>query len=181
MAGETEGKQGRMDADHVDRLRQQWALELPDLDTEAMAILGRALRLSNLVRGSIEATFAAFDLDRGEFDVIATLRRSGSPYRLTPTELYSSLMISSGGLTHRLDRLERAGLIRRERSSHDRRSVFVQLTDVGVGLVEEAFRRDMADESRFLQHLDAQEREALAGLLRKLVVGIEADLARGGG
>ena len=109
--------ENRDEADHVDRLRAQWARELPDLDTEPMAILGRAYRLSNMMRGSIEATFAGFDLDRGEFDVIATLRRSGPPYRLMPTELYTSLMISSGGLTHRLDRLEKAGLIKREKSS----------------------------------------------------------------
>jgi len=167
-------------SDHVDRLRRQWARELPDLDTEPMAVLGRAFRLSNLVRPSIEATFAGFDLDRGEFDVIATLRRSGPPYRLTPTEMYSSLMISSGGLTHRLDRLEKAGLIRREKSPHDGRSVLVALTEAGVARAEEAFRTDMANEAQFLQALDRQERESLAGLLRKLIVGIENELARSG-
>jgi DNA-binding MarR family transcriptional regulator len=181
MTGGTEGNEDRADGDHVDRLRRQWARELPDLDTEPMAILGRALRLSNLVRGSIEATFADFGLDRGEFDVIATLRRSGPPYRLTPTEMYSSLMISSGGLTHRLDRLEKAGLIRREKSPHDGRSVLVALTEAGAACAEQAFRTDMANESSFLQALDAKEREALAGLLRKLIVGIENDLARRGG
>ncbi|WP_183431039.1 MarR family transcriptional regulator [Mesorhizobium sp. RMAD-H1] len=165
--------------DHVDRLRRQWARELPDLDTEPMTILGRAFRLSNLVRPSIEATFAGFGLDRGEFDVIATLRRSGPPYRLMPTEMYASLMISSGGLTHRLDRLEKAGLIRREKSPRDGRSVLVALTEAGVALAEEAFRTDMASESRFLHALDAKERETLAGLLRKLIIGIENELAGG--
>jgi DNA-binding MarR family transcriptional regulator len=178
MMDGTERNQDRADGDHVDRLRRQWARELPDLDTEPMAILGRANRLSNLVRSSIEATFAEFGLDRGEFDVVATLRRSGPPYRLTPTELYSSLMISSGGLTHRLDRLEKAGLIRREKSPLDGRSVLVVLTEAGVARAEEAFRVDMANESSFLQALDAKERDALAGLLRKLIVGIENDLVR---
>lgn len=186
MTGASENKEDRegkdrANSDHVDRLRGQWARELPDLDTEPMAILGRAARLSNLVRSSIEATFANFSLDRGEFDVIATLRRAGPPYRLTPTELYTSLMMSSGGLTHRLDRLEKAGLIRREKSPQDGRSVLVALTEVGASRAEEAFRTDMANESVFLQALDATEREALAGLLRKLIVGIENDLARGGG
>ena len=162
--------------DHVDRLRRQWARELPDLDTEPMTILGRAYRLSNLVRPSIEATFAGFGLDRGEFDVIGTLRRSGPPYRLTPTELYTSLMISSGGLTHRLDRLEKAGLIRREKSPSDGRSVLVALTEAGTARAEAAFRADMANESRFLQALDPQERTALAGLLRKLIAGIEMQI-----
>jgi DNA-binding MarR family transcriptional regulator len=163
--------------DHVDRLRGQWARELPDLDTEPMAILGRAMRITNMVRPSIEATFAAFNLDRGEFDVIATLRRSGPPYRLTPTDMYTSLMISSGGLTHRLDRLEKAGLIRREKSLHDGRSMLVALTDKGIALSEAAFRKDMASELSFLEALDSAERKALASLLRKLIVGIGRKLA----
>ena len=163
--------------DHVDRLRALWARELPDLDTEPMAILGRAMRLTNMVRPSIEATFATFDLDRGEFDVIGTLRRSGPPYRLTPTEMYTSLMISSGGLTHRLDRLTRAGLIRREKSPSDGRSMLVALTDKGIELAEKAFRTDMENEMRFLGVLDRTERTQLAGLLRKLICGIQQQLA----
>ncbi|WP_348646413.1 MarR family transcriptional regulator [Ciceribacter sp. L1K22] len=159
--------------DHVDRLRRQWASELPDLDTAPMAILGRAYRLVNLVRPSIEATFASFGLDRGEFDVIGTLLRSGPPYRLTPSDMYALLMISSGGLTHRLDRLEKSGLVRRERSQSDGRSVEVVLTESGRDLAEKAFRADMENESRFMTPLDATEREALAALLRKLIVSID--------
>ncbi len=161
-------------SDHVDRLRQQWANELPDLDTEPMTILGRAYRLTNLVRPSIEETFASFGLDRGEFDVIATLRRSGAPYRLTPTELYTSLMISSGGLTHRLDRLQKAGLVVRERSAEDGRSVVVGLTKDGARLAETAFRADMASESFYLAGLSQKDRVDLASLLRKLLISLEA-------
>ncbi len=159
--------------DHVDRLRGQWQRELPDLDTEPMAILGRAYRLANLVRPSIESTFASFGLDRGEFDVISTLRRSGPPYRLTPTELYTSLMISSGGLTHRLDRLKKSGLILRERSQSDGRSMAVGLTEEGIQLAEAAFRVDMASEASYLGDLTVQERTDLAALLRKLLVSVE--------
>lgn len=159
--------------DHVDRLRTQWARELPELDTEPMAILGRARRLTLLVSDGIERTFAGFGLDRGEFDVISTLRRAGPPYRLTPTELYSTLMISSGGLTHRLARLEKAGLITREKSARDGRSLEVVLSEAGTELAEKAFRADMADEMRHLVHLTATERETLAGLLRKLLAGVE--------
>ncbi|TYR30022.1 MarR family transcriptional regulator [Mesorhizobium microcysteis] len=172
-------EEGGLQGDHVDRLRGQWARELPDLDTASMAILGRALRVTNMVRPSIEATFAGFGLDRGEFDVISTLRRSGPPYRLTPTDMYASLMISSGGLTHRLGRLEKAGLIRREKSPNDGRSVQVALTDEGRALAEKAFRADMESEIRFLDALDNAEREALSGLLRKLILGIERQLAEG--
>ena len=180
MTGESGRSDDQAREDHIDRLRQQWTRELPDLDTEPMAILGRAYRLSNLVRSGIEATFAAFGLDRGEFDVVSTLRRSGPPYRLTPTELYTSLMISSGGLTHKLDRLERAGLIRREKSPQDGRSVLVALTEAGMVRAEAAFRTDMANEAAPLEALDKRERELLAGLLRKLIVGIESDQAERG-
>lgn len=161
------------DDDHVDRLRAQWARELPDLDTTPMSVLGRAYRLSNLVRPNIEATFAGFDLDRGEFDVLASLRRAGAPYRLTPTELYRALMITSGSLTHRLGRLEKAGLIRRLPSETDGRSLAVELTEHGRSTAETAFRRDMASEMRFLAHLDSSELVTLASLLRKLNRGIE--------
>ncbi len=180
MAGEAQKIDDPAGHDHIDRLRAQWARELPDLDTEPMAILGRARRLSNLVRPTFEATFAAFGLDRGEFDVIATLRRSGPPYRLTPTEMYSSLMISSGGLTHRLDRLEKMGLIRREKSPHDGRSVQVVLTDAGATRAEETFRTYMANEQSFLRGLDEKEREALAGLLRKLTLAIQDGMSARG-
>lgn len=159
--------------DHIDTRRAQWARELPGLSTEPMAILGRANRIANLVRPSIEKTFAGFGLDRGEFDVIATLRRAGPPYRLIPTELYTSLMLSSGGLTHRLDRLEKRGLIAREKSAKDGRSLPVALTPAGAALSEKAFRADMASELAFLDGLNTAERTALADLLKKLIVSIE--------
>jgi DNA-binding MarR family transcriptional regulator len=159
--------------DAVDLRRAQWARELPDLDTEPMAVLGRIWRIANKVAPGIETTFRAFGLERGEFDVISTLRRSGAPYRLTPTELYTMLMISSGGLTHRLDRLERMGLIRREASEADGRSRVVALTQKGVETAEAAFRADMAQEAETLARLGAEDREMLAGLLRKLAVALE--------
>jgi DNA-binding MarR family transcriptional regulator len=138
-----------------------------------MTILGRAKRLSNLVGPSIEQTFSSFELDRGEFDVIATLRRSGRPYQLTPTEMYTTLMLSSGGLTHRLDRLEKRGLIKRKKSEQDGRSVVVCLTQPGINLAEEAFRADMNKERPFLQGLEPEERHRLAFLLRKLLLNLE--------
>lgn len=161
--------------DHVERVRAQWARELPDLDTTPTAILGRAYRLSNLVRLSIEETFAGFGLDRGEFDVISTLRRSGPPYRLTPTALYRSLMITSGGLTHRLGRLEKAGLVRREKSPEDGRSLLVVLTELGFQRAEEALRADMTNEARFLASLDPAKRAALAELLKELLATLESE------
>jgi DNA-binding MarR family transcriptional regulator len=159
--------------DHVDRLRAQWARELPDLDTTPMAVLGRIYRLSRLVATSIEATFAEYGLDRGEFDVLATLRRSGPPYRLTPTDLYSALMIASGSLTHRLGRLEKAGHVARRPSAADGRVLAVELTRKGARVVEQAFRADMASEMTFLADVDPTILQRLASLLRTLARAVE--------
>lgn len=161
-------------ADHIDRLRAQWARELPDLDTRGMEILGRARRIVLRSRPPIEAVFAGHGLDAGEFDVLSTLRRSGAPYALRPTELYRSLMISSGGLTDRLNRLVRSGMITRPPSPGDGRSLLVQLTDKGRTTVEAAFREDMAVEAGLLTALNDAERAILADLLRKLALGMDA-------
>ncbi|HCL65911.1 MAG TPA: MarR family transcriptional regulator [Rhizobium sp.] len=159
--------------DHVERRRAQWRAELPDVDTRGMAILGRARWITLKVRPAIEAVFARHDLDAGEFDVLSTLRRSGPPYRLRPTELFTQLMISSGGLTNRLIRLQRAGLIERPASDADGRSLPVQLTALGRETVEDAFREDMAVEARLLKGLSEAELKELARLLAKLAEGMD--------
>ncbi|HLY55641.1 MAG TPA: MarR family transcriptional regulator [Stellaceae bacterium] len=161
-------------ADHVDLILRQWSRELPDTATDGAAILARARRITLRVRRDIEAVFERHGLDTGQFDVLATLRRAGPPFRLRPTELYRSLMISSGGLTDRLQRLERAGLIRRRADDEDGRSLLVELTDTGRERIEAAFREDMAIENSLVAGLDPEERAALAGLLRRLALSIGA-------
>lgn len=158
--------------DHIEERRQQWTQELPDVDTQGMAILGRARWITLRVRPPIEAVFAAHGLDTGEFDVLATLLRSGAPYRLRPTELFKSLMISSGGLTDRLIRLEKAGLISRPSSGSDGRSLPVQLTKLGRQRAEAAFREDMNVEAKLLSGLTDDERAVLARLLAKLAASL---------
>lgn len=163
--------------DHIDRLQAQWARELPDVDTRGMEVLGRARRIVLQSRPAIEGVFARHGLDAGEFDVLSTLRRSGPPYALRPTELYRSLMISSGGLTDRLNRLARSGMITRPPSPEDGRSLLVQLTDKGRAAAEAALREDMGVEAAMLAPLTDAERKALADLLRKLALGMEASAA----
>jgi len=158
--------------DHVDGLRELWAKELPDVRTDGAAVIGRARRLTLHLRPQIESIFKKYDLDAGEFDVIATLRRSGAPYRMRPTELYEMLMITSGGLTDRLMRLEKAGLVSRLRDLEDARSLLVELTDEGKRRAEAALREDMEFENSVVDRLNKQEQEQLAGLLRKLAVRI---------
>jgi DNA-binding MarR family transcriptional regulator len=154
--------------DQIDDFRAAWARVLPDLDTEAMAILGRARRLTLALRPGIEAIFAKYHIDAGEFDVLGSLLRAGAPYRLRPTELYRALMVSSGGLTDRLARLEAAGLVRRLAAADDARSTLVALTTTGRRVAERAFCDDMAHENALLQGLTRAERRQLAHLLRKL-------------
>jgi DNA-binding MarR family transcriptional regulator len=155
-------------ADHVDRALTQWSREMPGIEIKGADVLNRARRIVLESRGPIEEIFKRHGLDSGEFDVLATLRRAGAPYALRPTELYTSLMISSGGLTARLDRLEDAGLIRRRPSEDDARSVVVELTPAGRKKIEATFRADMALENKMVSGLAESERAELVRLLRKL-------------
>ena len=160
--------------DHVDHLLAQWQRERPDLDTTLLAISTRLVRLSRYLDRTIADHLAPFGLHEGEVNVLAALRRSGPPYVLTPTELYRSLLVSSGAMTNRLDRLEEAGLLERTPDPDDRRKVQVGLTTAGRELVDEAF----ADYLRALRDLfpevDGDEARALADALRDLLLPLEA-------
>ena len=163
--------------DHVGRVHAQWRRELPDVGMEGSRIIGRARRITLASRPQIEAVFARHGIDTGEFDVLATLRRAGPPYALRPTELFRSLMISSGGLTDRLVRLEERGLVRRVKSKEDRRSLIVELTPKGRALAESALREDMAVEDALVASLSRTERDTLARLLAKLALSLENETA----
>lgn len=164
-----------MDQDRIGRRQAQWRKELPDLDTRGMAVLGRARWITLAARPRIEALFAEHGLDSGEFDVLATLLRGGAPYSQRPTELFRSLMISSGGLTDRLVRLEKGGWVQRVPCPDDARSKRVQLTEAGRTLTEDLFRRDMALEAQMLSALSDQDLDALTALLTKLARSLESD------
>lgn len=163
------------EGDHVAQLIQQRLVHTPGIPLDGMEIIGRARRLALLSRGAIEAVFERFGLDTGEFDVLSTLQRAGPPYRLRPTELFETLMVSSGGMTDRLRRLEKRGLISREPNSEDGRSLLVQLSDEGLSLIGEAFTEDMLAEEEILAPLDREERMHLATLLAKLLIELEIE------
>ncbi len=162
-----------MERDAVDRILGQWAVERPDLDASPMGIFGRLSRGAKMLDRSLAGTFAEFGLNGGEFDVLATLRRSGEPYSLTPTELFRSMMLSSAAMTNRIDRLEGRGLVERSPDPDDRRGVRITLTEEGLDLVNRAVEAHVKGEHGLLGALSAQERESLAGLLRKLLISIE--------
>ncbi|WP_373539118.1 MarR family winged helix-turn-helix transcriptional regulator [Chamaesiphon sp.] len=162
-----------MESDAVDKILLQWQRERSDLDVSPMGIIGRIGRLSKHFDRSIQEIVSEFGLNGGEFDVLATLRRSGQPYQLSPTELFNTLMISSGTITHRLDRLERADLVKRIADPSDRRGTLVQLTDRGFNSIDRAVEAHVANTHRLITVLDEAEREVLAQLLRKLSISFE--------
>jgi len=159
--------------DRADMAVDQWARERPDLPALPMAIFGRlADAAERVTRDHMDPLFAQSGLQRGEFDVLATLRRSGKPYMLSPTQLYEALMISSGGMTNRLDRLERAGLVERRPDPNDRRGKLIALTETGKRVVDDTIDRHVANEERLLAVLTEAEQEKLNDLLRKLITGL---------
>ncbi|BCG85768.1 MarR family transcriptional regulator [Mesorhizobium sp. 113-3-9] len=159
--------------DRAAKAVEQWKRERPDLDVSPMAVLGRLNEASSLIaRDRLAPLFARFGLQAGEFDVLATLRRSGAPYALTPTALYEATMVTSGAMTNRLDRLEKAGLIVRGPHPNDRRGIVVQLTGKGLSLIDEALTAHVANEHEILAGLSDAEREMLARLLGKLIASV---------
>lgn len=159
-------------ADRAEIAAAQWRRERPDIDPFPMEVLGRLMEAAHrLDRERLEPVFAAAGLRPGEFDVLATLRRAGAPHELTPTALYEALMLSSGGMTARLDRLERAGLVARRPNPDDRRGVRVALTAEGLRLIDELIVRHVAAERASLAPLSPDEQRTLNALLRKLLAG----------
>ncbi|MBC9724486.1 MarR family winged helix-turn-helix transcriptional regulator [Streptomyces sp. TRM68367] len=160
--------------DPVDAIIDQWAAVRPDLHTAGMEIFGRIHRLERAMGDRLEKTYARFGISRGEFDVLATLRRSGEPYTLSPRQLSATLMLTTGGMTGRLDKLERAGLLRRSPDPHDRRGLQVTLTEKGLPLIDEAAAAGLAVQTEALTAALNDERAAqLAGLLRDLLAGTQ--------
>ena len=159
-----------MERDRLDELAEQWLTQRPDLgDVDVMALVGRLLVVAALIGKRLEAFAAEHGLQVGEADVLFTLRRAGEPYRLTPSRLSESLLVSSGTLTSRIDRLEAQNLIRRVPHAHDRRSTEIELTPEGRELVDAAVAEHVANEHEMLAPLTPREREALVRITRKLL------------
>jgi DNA-binding MarR family transcriptional regulator len=154
--------------DGVDLIIEQWRRERPELDHSPIGIVGRLSRVAREIEARLEPVYREHGLEPGWHDVLATLRRTGPPYQLRPSDFTGSLMLTSSGTTKRLDRLERAGLVERAPDPDDRRGVIITLTEAGHELIDRVTEAHMANEHRLLEGLSAREREQLAGLLRKL-------------
>ncbi len=147
--------------DRVASIQREWARERPDVDVSPQGIIGRLHRISARLTDELAIVFRDYGISAGEFDVLAALRRAGDPFERTPTDLAERTMITSGGLTKRVDRLEDAGLVQRRPSEHDGRGRVVALTDAGRVLVDAAFTRHMQNEHRLVGLLDKDDRRAL--------------------
>jgi DNA-binding MarR family transcriptional regulator len=165
----------RARSDEIGRVRKQWKREQPDLDTSSMETIGRTLRIQFLFSARMRRVLSRYDIDPGGFDMLATLRRSGPPYRMTPTRLYKELVLTSGAVTHRMDALEKAGLIERRTDPQDRRSMLACLTVEGRQLVEAAMRDHMAEEAAAAGCLTQREHKTLAQLLKKILLELEEE------
>lgn len=157
-----------MEPDHVDHIVAQWHEQRPDIDVSGMAVIGRISRLELMVRPLLARVFASHGLEAWEFDVLATLRRHGPPYQLTAGYLMGAMMITSGAVTNRIDRLERRGLITRRGHPTDGRVVLVALTESGLELVDEAVADHADNELTLIATLEPDEQQTLIDLLRKL-------------
>ena len=143
---------------------------MPELDASSMKIFGRMLRLMKHLGKERAQAMAQFGFREGEFDVLATLRRAGEPYRLSPTQLYKSLLVTSGAMTNRLSHLEQLGLIRRIADPDDKRSTLVSLTPHGQERIEQALIVHTQTQNALLSNLSDAQRAQLESLLRELLM-----------
>lgn len=167
-----EAMTGDRQSDHVESVLAQWRAERPDLDVSPMAVIGRLSIAVRLVEAGLRRTFARHGLDAASFDVIATLRRSGPPYELTPGQLMRSAMVTSGAITQRLDRLESRGLVTRTPDRRDGRGVQVTLTASGRDALDAALPDHLRTEEALLAGLTPEQRQMLAENLQSLISSV---------
>lgn len=152
--------------DNLDHIRKCWAQEMPELDTSAMALIGRLQQVNKYMSQAMSQTFRRHGLTDAAFDVLATLLRSGPPYTLTPAQLLEQLLVTSGSMTSRLISLEKQGLIQRKVSTEDKRSRQVVLTKKGHEIIKRAMKQHVETQDALLSSLSKKERAQLTELLR---------------
>lgn len=158
--------------DVVDRLLAKWREARPDLDPSPLEVVGRVIVLAQHLERSVEAALERHNLSLGQFDILATLRRHGKKGGLTPTQLLESVVLSSGGLTARLDALEESGFVKRKPSPADRRMVVIELTSKGRRVIDHATKTRFAEAKSSLPPLTGEETATLTSLLRRWLVQV---------
>jgi DNA-binding MarR family transcriptional regulator len=160
--------------DDVDRIVAAWRRERPDLDVSPLHVLSRVSRLARRLDLDRTQAFAHHSLEGWEFDVLSALRRAGDPYELSPGQLIRQTLVTSGTMTNRVDRLEQRGLVSRRPDPSDRRGVIVRLTPEGQRAVDDAMADLLERERHLLAELSPEDRDNLAGMLRRLLSPFEA-------
>ena len=159
---------------HVDTVLDQWRRERPDLDVGPMGLTGRLKRIGRHLEREMEKSFAVHGLSLPSFDVLATLRRSGKPFRLSPGDLMANTMVTSGTMTHRVDQLVRAGHVERIKNPNDGRSVLIALTDQGLNVIDPAVTDHVANLARLTSGLTESEVKRLDRLLDRYLAALES-------
>lgn len=159
--------------DEVDRIVDAWVRERPDLDFAPLQVLSRVDRLSRHLEAARKQAFTRSSLQSWEFDVLAALRRAGSPYQLSPKALLQQTLVSSGTMTNRIDRLVERGFVQRLSDPADGRGILVRMTRAGLTHVDAAITRLVDAESGILTELGGADRARLSALLRKLTLGFD--------
>lgn len=159
--------------DHVDRIVEHWTRERPELDTAAKHITGRIIRLSAIYQARYAEAYAPLGINESDFGVLAALRRAGAPYELTPTLLARNMMMTSGGMTATLDRVERKGLVSRAPNPADRRGSLVRLTEEGLRIIDAAMVLHTEVEHSLVEALGPQERAVVIDALRRLLLAVD--------
>jgi DNA-binding MarR family transcriptional regulator len=156
--------------DLVGRGMAQWSRERPDIDCSGKAIVGRILHLQETILRSVNESLATHGLRYTDYAVLATLRVAGEPYRMSPSRLQATMLFTSGGVSNLVRRAETRGYVRRLADPADGRGTLVELTQKGFNLVEAAMVDHASVERRLCAMLSDEEREALAGLLNRMIL-----------
>ena len=168
-----------MTADHVDVILAQWARERPDLDAAPIGIFGRISRIDRLFEQAMAEFLRPYGLTLGLFDVLAALRRLGDPFQARPSDLAETVMLTSGGMTARLDQLEQQGLVVRVPDPDDRRGMLARLSTEGRGLIDELMAEHLDRWLRSLSRLQTSELEEFSGYLRELESTLRSEATEG--
>ncbi|MBG2801345.1 MarR family winged helix-turn-helix transcriptional regulator [Proteus sp. WDL240414] len=159
--------------DRIDKITKQWQRERPDLDISPMGLIGRLGNVTLHLSREMEKVFSQFGLNTSSFDVLATLRRAGDPYTLSPGEMLSTLMVTSGTMTNRIDQLEKAGWVIRKVNPEDGRSFLVSLTPEGLELINQVIEAHAENQKRLVSGLSQQEQQKLNQLLKVFLNSLE--------
>lgn len=159
--------------DHIDKIVAQWNAERPDLDVEPMELIGRFVRIANHLREGMNRTYVKFGLNSASFDVLATLRRSGAPYALSPGDLLKTTMVTSGTMTNRIDQLVKSGLVARIKNKNDARSFVISLTPKGFDLIDAVVSEHVETQHELVASLPPKARTALNKILIQVMGALD--------